>query len=86
MIVKVKYEETVERQAQVEVDEDEFMEFANLGYAGQGGRPFTSITEALGEEPNLLKEFFEAGGMDSWAVANDPSGLGYDQNLLEATL
>lgn len=84
MIVKVKYEETVSREAQVEIDEDEFLAWANDGYGEGTGYP--TAFAALSEEPGLLKEWLEDGDADVWQQANDPSCMGYDHTLLEADL
>lgn len=82
MIVKVKYEETVSREAQVEVDDEEFMLWANDGDAHN----YASPAEAIAAEPGLLKEFLEDGDSYVWQQANDPSGQGYDHTLAEADL
>jgi len=81
MIVKVKYDETVSREAMVEVDDEEFMLWANDGDA----HSYTTPAEAIAAEPGLLKEFLEDGSVD-WQQANDPSGMGYDQTITEAEL
>lgn len=80
MIVKVKYAETVNREAQVEVDDEEFLEYAN-----REGDNFETAEEAA-QVVGLLKEFLEDGSPHVWQEANDPSCMGYDHDLLEAEL
>lgn len=82
MIVKVKYQETVSREAQVEVDDDEFMLWANDGDAHSYATP----EQAIAAEPGLLKEFLKDQPDYVWQQANDPSCMGYDHELLEADL
>lgn len=84
MIAKVKYEETIVREAQVEVDEEEFLDWVNG--AADADEAFATVSEALEADSDLLKEFLEDGDPHVWQQASDPSGLGYDQNLLEASL
>lgn len=79
MIIKVRYEETVERRHQVEIDEEEFLEWANEGAVAAGRSLYATAADAA----PLLKEFLEAGGDHDWA---DPNSEGYDLELLEATL
>lgn len=81
MIVKVQYQETILRQGQVEIDDQEFLEYVN-GRLAEGDCP--GIEVALDEHAEMLQDFLEDGNPHDWQVANDPSGMGYDHSLLEA--
>lgn len=81
MRVNIKYEETIERTTTFEIDEQDFLEWANEGY---GDRGYDTVAAAVAGESGLLKEYLEAGATVEWATAGD--GYGYDQNLLEVTL
>ena len=59
MRVRVTYDETVERTAIVDIDDDELDEFLGYRVGEDAEREVT---------PESLKDFLEAGDEDDWAV------------------
>lgn len=90
MRVKVKYEETVERTAYADIDEDEFLDWLSGWDSASRYDHIDQASAELGEDFNSrLQEFLEAA--EDWAQDLEPishhaldEGLG--QRLVEVSL
>jgi hypothetical protein len=89
MKVKVKYEETVAREATIDVDEAEFVDWMNN--SADNDPPYETMAEIIAEDPGWpaqLKEFLDDGDESEWAqaITHDPMAEAYDRRLLDVEL